>query len=95
MGHVDTEVRKCQCYKHINKGQVPTDLAVPVQYRPGIKAYILNLLITQMASQNCVQKLLKTLIGRFISEAVMLKFILQLHVALEAWEKNAISYHLS
>ncbi len=88
--HVDAEIKHCPCCHHVTKGQFPSDLAGPVQYGLGIKAYILNLLITQMVSLNRVQKLLKTLIGRAISEAVMLKYILQLHVALEAWEQDAI-----
>ncbi|MFK7892402.1 MAG: IS66 family transposase [Granulosicoccus sp.] len=88
--HVDAEIKHCPCCHHVTKGQFPSDLAGPVQYGLGIKAYILNLLITQMVSLSRVQKLLKTLIGRSISEAVMLKYILQLHVALDAWEQDAI-----
>ena len=88
--HVDAEIKHCPCCHHVTKGQFPSDLAGPVQCGLGIKAYILNLLITQMVSLNRVQKLLKTLIGRAISEAVMHKYILQLHVALEGWEQDAI-----
>ena len=88
--HVDAETKHCPCCHHVTKGQFPCDLAGPVQYGLGIKAYILNLLITQMVSLSRVQKLLKTLIGRATSEAVMLKYILLLHVALEAWEQDAI-----
>ena len=88
--HVDAEIKYCPSCEHVNKGQFPSDLAGPVQYGLGIKAYVLNLLITQMVSLNRVQKLLKTLIGRAMSEAVMLKYILQLHDALEMWEASAI-----
>lgn len=88
--HVDAQIKRCPCCDHLNKGQFPVDMHGPVQYGLGIKAYILNLLITQMVSLNRVQKLLKTLIGRAISEAVMLKYILQLHHALEGWEQEAI-----
>jgi len=79
--HVDAQIKRCPCCDQLNKGQFPADLQGPIQYGLGIKAYILNLLITQMVSLNRVQKLLKTLIGRSISEAVMLKYILQLHQA--------------
>ena len=88
--HVDAEIKRCPCCEHVNKGQFPSDMSGPVQYGLGIKAYILNLLITQMVSLSRVQKLLKSLIGRAISEAVMLKYILQLHEALEVWEQDAI-----
>ena len=88
--HVDAQIKRCPCCDQLNKGQFPADLQGPIQYGLGIKAYILNLLITQMVSLNRVQKLLKTLIGRSISEAVMLKYILQLHQALEDWEQEAI-----
>ncbi len=88
--HVDAQIKRCPCCDRLNKGQFPADLQGPIQYGLGIKAYILNLLITQMVSLNRVQKLLKTLIGRAISEAVMLKYILQLHQALENWEQEAI-----
>lgn len=80
---MDAEIKQCPCCEHLNKGQFPADLQGPVQYDLGIKAYILNLLITQMVSFNRVQKLVKTMIGRAISEAVMLKYILQLHEALQ------------
>jgi cytochrome c2 len=93
--HVDAEIKRCPSCHQITKGEFPSDLAGPVQYGLGIKAYILNLLITQMVSLSRVQKLLKTLIGRAISEAVMLKYILQLHQALEAWEQDAIKHLLA
>ena len=88
--HVDAQIKRCPCCDHLNKGEFPADLQGPIQYGLGIKAYILNLVITQMVSFNRVQKLLKTLIGRTISEAVMLKYILQLHHALDSWEQGAI-----
>ncbi len=43
-----------------------------------------------MVSLNRVQKLLKTLIGQAIAEAIMLKYILQLDKALEVSEQHAI-----
>lgn len=87
--HIDAEVKRRPCCEHINKGEFPAEMAGPVQYGLGIKAYVLNLLVTQMVSLNRVQKLIKTLIGRTLSEAVMLKYILQLHEALELWEQDA------
>ena len=61
----------------------------PLQYGPGIKAYALNLLIAQMVSLKRVQQSIQTLIGQLISEATLLKYVLQLHQALEQWEESA------
>lgn len=88
--HIDAQIKRCPCCKHIAKGEFPSSMTGPVQYGPGIKAYVLNLLVVQMVSLNRVQKLLKTLIGRALSEAVMLKYVLQLHEALASWERDAI-----
>ncbi|NND90315.1 MAG: transposase, partial [Granulosicoccus sp.] len=93
--HVDAEIKCCPSCHQITKGEFASDLSGPVQYGLGIKAYVLNLLITQMVSLSRVQKLLKTLIGRAISEAVLLKYILQLHQALDAWEQDAIKLLLA
>jgi len=62
----------------------------PLQYGHGLKAYVINLLVCQMISLNRTQKLIKTLIGKIISEASLLQFILRLYQALEQWESSAI-----
>ena len=67
----------------------------PLQYGPGVKAYALNLLIAQMLSLKRVQQSIQTLIGLAISEATILKYVLQLHQALAAWEDAAIDQILS
>ncbi len=51
---------------------------------------MLDLLIAQMVSLNRIQKSVKALIGQLISEATLLKYVLQLHLALEQWEQSAI-----
>jgi transposase-like protein len=61
-----------------------------VQYGAGIKAFVLNLLIAQMLSLKRVQQTIHTLIGLAISQATVLKYVLQLHLALERWETAAI-----
>ena len=43
-----------------------------------------------MVALNRVQKLVKSMIGEVISEATLLKFVLRLYQALEAWELDAI-----
>jgi transposase len=88
--HVDAQIKTCPGCQTRNTGAFPTHLAGPVQYGLGVKATVLNLLITQRVSLNRVGKLIKTLIGRAISEATLLKYVEQLHQALESWEHNAI-----
>ena len=61
-----------------------------MQYGSGIKAFALNLLIAQMISLKRVQHSIQTLIGQVISEATILKYVLQLHLALARWEQMAI-----
>jgi len=43
-----------------------------------------------MVALNRVQKLVKAMLGEVISEATLLKFVLRLYQALEAWELDAI-----
>jgi transposase-like protein len=66
------------------------DLSGPLQYGAGIKAYVLNLLVAQMLSLKRAQQSIRTLIGTIISEATILKYVMQLHHALADWEQAAI-----
>jgi transposase len=88
--HVDAEIKTCPVCKTQTKGVFPAAMPGPLQYGSGIKAYALNLLVAQMVSLNRIQKLMKTLLGRVISEATMLNWVLRLHYALEDWEACAI-----
>ncbi len=90
VNHVDAEIKHCSYCKAQTKGRFPSDMAGPLQYGPGVKAFALNLLIAQMLSLNRIQKSIKTLIGQAISEATILKYVMQLHQALAAWERSAI-----
>lgn len=90
VSHFDAEIKTCANCGEQTKGKFPKELSGPLQYGVGIKAYILNLLIAHMMSLNRIQKLVGTIINQVISEATMLKYVLQLHLALENWEKNAI-----
>ena len=65
-------------------------MAGPLQYGNGLKAYIINLLVSQMISLNRVQKLIKTLIGEILSEATLLKFIFRFNQVLKEWESKAL-----
>ena len=88
--HVDAQIKHCpQCREH-TRGPFPEQFSGPLHYGPGIKAYVLNLLIAQMLSLKRVQQSIHTLIGQLLSEATILKYVMQLHRALERWEHEAI-----
>ncbi len=93
--HVDAELKQCPFCQAQSKGRFPAEMPGPLQYGPGIKAYVLNLLIAQMLSLNRVQQSIRTLIGQVISEATLLKYVLQLHHALADWEQAAIEQLLT
>ncbi len=88
--HVDAEIKRCPHCRTQTRAPFPAAFSGPLQYGPGIKAYILNLLIAQMLSLKRVQQSLQTLVGLVISEATILKYVMQLHQALERWEQSAI-----
>ncbi|MDN5872396.1 MAG: IS66 family transposase [Nitrococcus sp.] len=89
VSHVDAEIKQCpQCRKK-TQAAFPDGFSGPLQYGAGIKAYMLNLLIAQMLSLKRVQQSIQTLIGLAISEATILKYVLQLHHALARWEESA------
>ena len=95
VSHVDAEIKRCPHCQAQTKGAFPQELSGPLQYGPGIKAYVLNLLLAQMLSLKRVQQSIHTLIDRVISEATILKYVMQLHQALAAWEQAAIEQILS
>ena len=95
VSHVDAEIKHCPRCQAQSKGPLPADMPGPLQYGPGIKAYVLNLLIAQMLSLKRVQQSMQTLIGQLIAEATLLKYVLQLQQALARWEQSAIEQLLS
>ena len=90
LSHVDAEIKSCPQCGHEVHGAFPEAFSGPVQYGAGIKAFVLNLLIAQMLSLKRAQQTIHTLIGLAISQATVLKYVLQLHLALERWETAAI-----
>ena len=90
VSHVDAEIKTCPHCGADTRAPFPESFCGPVQYGSGIKAYALNLLIAQMISLKRVQHSIQTLIGLAISEATILKYVLQLHLALARWEQMAI-----
>ena len=95
VSHVDAEIKQCPHCRAQTKGQFPADLSGPLQYGPGIRAYVLNLLIAQMLSLKRVQQSIRTLIGLAVSQATILKYVMQLHHALAAWEQAAMEQILA
>lgn len=93
--HVDAQIKQCPVCHSTQKGHFPADLHGPKQYGDGLKAFAINLLVSQMVALKRVQGLLQSMIGEVLSEASLLKFILRLHQALEAWEQQAIDQVLS
>lgn len=93
--HIDAEIKRCPACQARIRGIFPSDMAGPLQYGPGVKAYALNLLIAQMIALKRVQQMIRTLIGQMISEATLLKYVLQLHRALADWEQAAIEQLLT
>jgi len=87
--HVDAEIKNCPGCHGFIKGVFPADMAGPLQYGNGIKAYVVQLLVTQMLSLNRAVKMLAALIGQTLSEATLLSYIMRLHTALESWEVQA------
>ena len=90
VNHVDAELKICPRCNTQNKGRFPEDMSGPLQYGPGIKGYVVNLLVAQMVSLKRVQQMIQTLIGQILSEATILKYVIQLYLALERWEQSSV-----
>ncbi len=88
--HVDAEIKNCPFCKEQTRGWFPSNLKGPLQYGNGIKVFVINLFVAQMVSLNRVQKLVQSLVGRAISEATILRYVLNLHKDLERWEEASI-----
>jgi transposase len=95
VSHVDAEIKACPRCQATTKGCFPADLPGPLQYGTGIKAFVLHLLLSQMVALKRVQQTLATLIEQIVSEATLLKWVLQLHHALAEWERSAIKQLLA
>jgi transposase len=89
--HVDAEIKDCPRCGGRTKAPFPAHMAGPLQYGPGIRAYVLNLLVAQMVSLKRVQQMLNSFIDRLVSEATLLGYVMQLHRALARWEQEAVA----
>ena len=88
--HADAEIKHCARCHTETRARFPHEMPGPLQYGPGIKAYVVHLLIAQMLSLKRVAQSMHALIGQLLSEATLLGYIAQLHQALAEWEHQAI-----
>ena len=88
--HTVAEIKHCPRCHAETRARFPRALPGPLQYGPGIQAYIVHLLVAQMLSLKRVAHSMHALIGQLLSEATLLGYVAQLHRALAEWELNAI-----
>ena len=87
---VTIEIRRCDECGTVTKGEFPDGMDGPLQYGIGIKAAIINYIMVQMFSYERCSEHFKGLIGRFISQATMLKYIMNFYLSLAKWEAQKI-----
>lgn len=87
---ITVEIRKCNNCGVTTKGQFPDGFDGKLQYGIGIKAAIINYIMVQMFSYDRCSEHFKGLIGRFISQATMLKYIMNFYLSLAKWETQKI-----
>jgi len=87
--HFDAEIKECPACYETTKAEFPKDIHGKLQYGTGLKAFVIHLMISQMVAVNRVKKMIVAMIGKRLSEATLLSFVLRLHLALEGWEQKA------
>jgi transposase len=92
---VTSEFKECPGCHKLNKGIFPEGMDGKVQYGNGIKAAIINYIVVQMMSLQRVQEHMMGMIGRCISQSIMLKYLVQLSDSLKGWEKRKIEELMS
>lgn len=88
---VTAEIKACPRCRTRTRGNFPDTMAGPLQYGPGIAAYVVHLLCAQMVSLKRTAAMIQAMTGRLLSEATLLGFVSRLHRALEPWEAAAIA----
>ena len=88
--HADAEIKHCTRCHAQTRARFPAEMSGPLQYGPGVKAYVVHLLIAQMLSLKRVAQSMHALIGQLLSEATLLGYVAQLHRSLAEWERHAI-----
>jgi transposase-like protein len=87
--HFDAEIKECPRCHETTKAEFPKDIHGKLQYGTGLKAFAIHLMISQMVAVNRVKKMIVAMIGKRLSEATLLDFVLRLHLSLENWEQQA------
>jgi hypothetical protein len=87
---VISEHIECANCGHVNKGIFPKGMDGKIQYGNSIKAMIIDFLCVQMMSLQRTSEHLQGIMGRLISQAIMLKYLYQFSESLENWEKSQI-----
>jgi transposase len=86
------EVKECpSCHKTM-KASFPLGVDGEIQYGDGVKILIINFLMVQMVSLQRTAEFLNGILGSVVSQAVMLKYILQMYHALDLWEAEQIDF---
>ena len=88
--HTEAEIKHCPRCHAETRARFPRELPGPLQYGPGIQAYVVHLLVAQMLSLKRAAQSMHALIGQLLSEATLLGYVAQLHRALAQWEHHAI-----
>ena len=88
--HADADIKHCPRCHTETRARFPDTMPGPLQYGPGVKAYVVHLLVAQMLSLKRVAQSMHALIGQLLSEATLLGYVAQLHQALAQWEHHAI-----
>ena len=86
----DAEIKHCPRCHTETRARFPDTMPGPLQYGPGVKAYVVHLLVAQMLSLKRVAQSMHALIGQLLSEATLLGYVAALHQALAEWEQQAI-----
>jgi len=87
---VTVDIKVCDNCGEVAKGDFPQGMDGKLQYGIGIKAAIINYIMVQMFSYERCSEHFKGLIGRFISQATMLKYIMSFYLSLTKWEAEKI-----
>ena len=88
--HADADIKHCPRCHTETRARFPDTMPGPLQYGPGVKAYVVHLLVAQMLSLKRVAQSMHALIGQLLSEATLLGYVAALHQALAEWEHHAI-----
>ncbi len=88
---VIAEVKVCPNCGKSNKGSFPEGMDGKVQYGDTVKAVVINFMCVQMMSLQRLQEHMMSIIGRSLSQAIMLKYLLQFSVSLKKWEEEQIT----